>query len=278
MALDLSRIRGLCFDIDGTLSDTDDHLVARFSRGLGPFRRFLFGRSPAQVARRIVLGIESPGNFLLGIPDRLGMDDQVAFALNYFNRLGIQRRRDVFWLVPGVRQALEALHPHYPMSVVSARDEGSTRIFLKQFELESFFQGVATARTCAHTKPYPDPIVWAAEKMGVAPTQCLMIGDTTVDVRAGRAAGAQTLGVLCGFGEEPELRRAGADLIIPSTALVPEVLFPQASPGSSPGLPVHGWGSNLNNPMCKFPNCKPHPWPLGGKTAGIRAFSHGDFA
>ena len=45
-----------------------------------------------------------------------------------------------------------------------------------------------------------------------------MIGDTTVDIRAGKAAGAQTVGVLCGFGEEGELRRVGADLILPSTA------------------------------------------------------------
>jgi phosphoglycolate phosphatase-like HAD superfamily hydrolase len=41
-----------------------------------------------------------------------------------------------------------------------------------------------------------------------------MIGDTTVDILAGKAAGAQTVGVLCGFGEEAELRRAGADLIV----------------------------------------------------------------
>jgi len=232
MTLDLSRIRGLCFDIDGTLSDTDDRLVARFSSRLNPFRRFLFGRSPNAVARRIVLGIEAPGNFLLGIPDRLGMDNHLAYALSFINRLGLQPRRHHFWLVPGVRQALEVLYPHFPMTVVSARDQGSALEFLQQFDLEKFFLGVATARTCAHTKPYPDPILWAAEKMGVAPTQCLMVGDTTIDVRAGRAAGAQTLGVLCGFGEEPELRRIGADLILPTTALLPEVLLPEPSPGS----------------------------------------------
>jgi len=45
-----------------------------------------------------------------------------------------------------------------------------------------------------------------------------MIGDTTVDIRAGRKAGSQTVGVLCGLGEEPELRRCGADVILPSTA------------------------------------------------------------
>jgi len=44
-----------------------------------------------------------------------------------------------------------------------------------------------------------------------------MVGDTTVDIRAGKAAGAQTVGVLCGFGTERELRRAGADLILDNT-------------------------------------------------------------
>jgi phosphoglycolate phosphatase-like HAD superfamily hydrolase len=41
-----------------------------------------------------------------------------------------------------------------------------------------------------------------------------MVGDTTVDIRSGNAAGAQTAGVLCGFGSRRELERAGADLIL----------------------------------------------------------------
>jgi phosphoglycolate phosphatase len=65
--------------------------------------------------------------------------------------------------------------------------------------------------------------------MGVRPEECLMIGDTTVDMRAGKAAGAQTVGVLCGFGEEEELRRLGADLILKSTADLPAV-FNQETP------------------------------------------------
>lgn len=48
-----------------------------------------------------------------------------------------------------------------------------------------------------------------------------MIGDTTADIRAGRLAQAQTVGVLCGFGERDELEKEGADLIIAST---PEIL------------------------------------------------------
>ena len=51
-----------------------------------------------------------------------------------------------------------------------------------------------------------------------------MIGDTTVDIRAGKSAGAQTVGVLCGFGEEQELLRMGADLILKGTSELADVL------------------------------------------------------
>ena len=112
---------------------------------------------------------------------------------------------------------LVQLHTRYPLAVVSARDEAGTLTFMEQYELYSYFSTIVTSQTCIYTKPFPDPILWAAEKMGVAAENCLMVGDTTVDMRAGKAAGAQTVGVLCGFGTERELRRAGADLIIKST-------------------------------------------------------------
>jgi phosphoglycolate phosphatase-like HAD superfamily hydrolase len=53
---------------------------------------------------------------------------------------------------------------------------------------------------------------------------CLMVGDTTVDIRAGKAAGVQTVGVLCGFGEEKELREQGADMILATTPELVQVL------------------------------------------------------
>ena len=61
--------------------------------------------------------------------------------------------------------------------------------------------------------------------MGVSAEECLMIGDTTVDILAARAAGAQSIGVLCGFGEEKELENAGADLIIEQTSFIPNILL-----------------------------------------------------
>ncbi len=45
-----------------------------------------------------------------------------------------------------------------------------------------------------------------------------------MDIRAGMAAGAQTVGVLCGFGEREELERKGADLILETTPLLIDYL------------------------------------------------------
>jgi phosphoglycolate phosphatase-like HAD superfamily hydrolase len=103
------------------------------------------------------------------------------------------------------------------MAVVSARDEKGTMAFLERFDLVQYFDAIVTGLSAKHTKPYPDPVLFAADKLGVAPENCLMIGDTTVDIRAGKSAGAQTVGVLCGFGEEPELRKMGADMILEDT-------------------------------------------------------------
>ncbi len=216
MALDLARIRALCFDVDGTLSDTDDAMVARLARWLAPVRFLFPHREPQQLARRLIMASETPANFLVSLPDRLGLDDELFGLADWLARFSKQPKH--FFLVPGVREMLVALAPRYPMAIVSARDERTTRQFLEQFDLTPFFHCVATATTCRHTKPYPDPILWAASQMGVPPAACLMIGDTTVDIRAGKAAGAQTVGVLCGFGERAELERVGADWILETTA------------------------------------------------------------
>ncbi|HBY07478.1 MAG TPA: hypothetical protein DEH22_06715 [Chloroflexi bacterium] len=225
MPLDIPRIRALCFDVDGTLSDTDDQFVAKFVRLLTPFKFLFPEKNPLSFARKLVMFTEAPGNFLMGIPDKLHIDDEIAAVGDYFFRRGHSQKAGGFLLIPGVTEALTKLNPYFPMSVVSARGGRSTQIFLDQYHLNPFFKAIATAHTCEYTKPYLDPIIWAAAQMGVSSEECLMIGDTTVDIRAAKAAGTQSVGVLCGFGEEVELRESGADLILQSTAQLPQVLL-----------------------------------------------------
>jgi phosphoglycolate phosphatase-like HAD superfamily hydrolase len=223
MPLQPSRIQAICFDVDGTLSDTDDILVGKLTRLLDPFH-FLFPRNqPARLARRFVMAAEAPANFLIGIPDLLGLDRPLFSLVDWVAR-NSGRKPGNFWIIPGVKEMLVECSRHYPLAVVSARDARTTHLFLEQYDLLRYFKCVASAQTCRHTKPFPDPLLWAAREMSVSPQDCLMVGDTTVDMRTGSAAGAQKAGVLCGFGEREELQRSGADVILTSTADLMQVL------------------------------------------------------
>jgi HAD superfamily hydrolase (TIGR01549 family) len=223
MPLQVSRIRAICFDVDGTLSDTDDVMVAQLTELLKPFHVLFPGRDLTRVARGIVMEAEAPANFVYGIPDLIGLDDEIFALRDWIVRQSKKNTRP-FQLVPGTTEMLETLGKRYPLSVVSARDTRTTMDFLNQFNLVSYFKCIATDQTCEHTKPFADPILWAAREMDVLPDACLMVGDTSVDIRAGKAAGAQTVGVLCGFGEEGELREHNADMILSMTAELVQVL------------------------------------------------------
>ncbi len=229
MPLDLPRIHALCFDVDGTLRDTDDQMVQQLASLLKPLR-FLFPDHNTQVyARRIVMSLDGPGNFVKGLTDTWHIDEMLGHLSDRFSKPCAQPKAQPPLIVSGVREMLATLSQHYPLAIVSARGQRSTQIFLDCHELTPYFQIVVTGQTCEHTKPYPDPILWAAKQMNVPAEQCLMIGDTTVDIRAARAAGSQTVAVLCGFGQEGELVRAGADLILPTTALLTGYLLQKES-------------------------------------------------
>lgn len=219
----MGRVRALLFDIDGTLSDSDDRMVA----DLQSYLRHLPGMGNEQkrhdLARSLVRAIETPGNFVLEMADRLGLDGLIARVLDHRARLSelvVER----FPIIAGVPSMLEALRGRYPMAVVSARNEVSSRQFLQLNGLEERFELLVTSQTCRLTKPFAEPLLYAASHLNVPIENCLMIGDTVTDVRAARAAGAQSLSVLCGFGTERELRRSGTHWILESTALLAGLL------------------------------------------------------
>jgi len=218
--IDLTQVRGFLFDMDGTLSDTDDHLIERISRRLRLISWLWKDRDPRRFARWFVMMAESPANFLYSLADRMHLDVHLAKPYDWYSRRRHEKTpaHERFWIVPGVKAMLDQLKGRFPLAVVSARDRNTTLHFLEHFDLMPYFEIVVTAQTCQHTKPFPDPVIYAAKALGLEAEQCVMVGDTIVDVVAGRSAGAQTIAVLCGFGTQRELARAGADLILSSTA------------------------------------------------------------
>jgi len=225
MPIHSEKIRALIFDVDGTLSDTDDRWTYQLEKILKPFSFFIPGDGTKKIARWTIMNIESPMNLIYHWLDHVDLDIWAARTFSYLSQKRNSKQDRKHWLIPGVEEMLDVLAPRFPMAIVSTRDENSTISFLEQFEIRKYFSVIVTALTCRHTKPFPEPVIWASKQLGYSPNECAMIGDTTVDIYAGKAAGAQTVGVLCGFGQENELTKAGADLILPATSSLPDILL-----------------------------------------------------
>lgn len=226
MPIDVSKIQAVLFDIDGTLIDTDDMMVMRLARSLKWIKHLNPNFNPERLARRVIMAGEDPGNYLLSIPDRFGFDDELAKLLVFWEKFRLAKKTIPHLLIPGVKHVLSLLKPAYHLGIVSARGEQVSMSFLDHHGLRPYFNCIVTAQSCSHTKPYPHPILYAANLLNVLPESCVMVGDTVVDIRAGKAANAQTVGVLSGFGEEQELIAAGSNLILPSVASLSDILYP----------------------------------------------------
>jgi len=220
---DSSRVKALLFDVDGTLSDSDDRMVEVIGHKLGFLKRVISEENLQKFARGIVHFAERPGNWLLEVADWLSLDHLIA---KYLDRQELKRNlpAEHFPVIPGIVPMLEELSQKYPFAIVTARNEITTRQFLSHNNLEPYFPLVISSQTCQRTKPFADPLLHAAEILDIPIENCLMIGDTVTDVRAAKAAGAQSLSVLCGFGKEKDLRRAGTDKILPTTSLLAKFL------------------------------------------------------
>jgi HAD superfamily hydrolase (TIGR01549 family) len=199
------------------------------------------GRRAARLARTLVMAAETPTNAAYGFLDRAGLDDEIAALRTLVGRLRQQRRHlrtrspeaadsVPHDMVPDVKFMLDALAPHYPISVVSTGHAPRIDAFLAHHGVRAHVTAVVGAETTPRMKPHADPLLFAARAMGVAPEHCLMIGDTTVDMRTAQAAGAPAVGVLCGFGTRGELEREGAALILDTTSDLLPLLRPADDP------------------------------------------------
>lgn len=234
MPLETSRIRAVLFDVDGTLADTDDQMIASLEKRLRVMRGLFPGRDARPFLRWAVTTAIAPVNTLIGIPDLLHLDQPMIVTANWVSDHVFRSGPGHFTLMTGIVAALSRLRARFPLGIVSARSERATLNFLRQYQLEPFFSVIAHAQSARYTKPHPDPIVWCAERLGVAAGECLLVGDTSVDMTCARRAGAQSVGVLCGFGSRRSLERAGATAILPHTCDLVDLLAGTAPQGQPP--------------------------------------------
>jgi phosphoglycolate phosphatase-like HAD superfamily hydrolase len=217
------EIDAILFDLDGTLIDTDDQAIRFLTRLMMPLARFL-PVVPDVVARRLLMRAETPGNRLVALFDRVGLDDNV-FAIGDTLRSwrGLHPRPNLP-LIDGAGHILNALSAHYRLGIVTTRGRRDADAFLIQHNLAALFDVVVTRESTPRLKPHPAPVQMAARTLGVSLDRCLMVGDTIPDVLSARAAGTWMVATLSGFGEQDELERAGAHAIIQSVAHLGQIL------------------------------------------------------
>lgn len=223
--LDKSKIKAIIFDVDGTLRDTDDEMVRSIELFLLKFEFLISSKKAQTAARSIVMSMENPAQIILHYADKWGWDKfihQIIQGIRWL--LKPFKNTQSFQTIEGVKAMIAELSQHYPLAVASAGDEQTVKAFLAHAGIAPYFNCVATALTCPYTKPFADPLVWAALQMGVDIENCIMVGDTTVDMMAGNNAKTQTVAVLCGFGEREELAALNPNLILTTTADLAEVL------------------------------------------------------
>ena len=210
-----ANVIAVLFDLDGTLLDTDDQAVAKLAKRL----RFIAGNHADHLARRTLMFAETPGNIFITLLDILGLDEpMMRFTDRLRRKRGVYPAHQFQW-IPGTPEMLHALHGRYRIGIVTTRSRYHIDALLTQHpDIGKMVEVSCGLQDTIRLKPHPAPIQLAAKRLGIPVENCLMVGDTTVDVKSARRAGAWSVGVLCGFGQRKELEKAGAHLILNSTA------------------------------------------------------------
>lgn len=203
----------LCiFDLDGTLCDTLESIshcgnLALKDMGLPQASledyKLFVGDGVDMLMRRMLR--------FCGDEKAAGFDELKRRYTEYF-REGCLYRVVPY---PGIVKALEDLQEMGAvMAVLSNKQHENTKDVILRVFGEYYFQCVQGQCEEFPRKPDPTAALFIAEKLGAKPEECLYIGDTSTDMRTGKAAGMYTVGVLWGFRGQEELEEAGADEIV----------------------------------------------------------------
>jgi phosphoglycolate phosphatase len=212
----LRKPRLVVIDLDGTLVDSVPDLAYcadEMMRALGraPWGedkvRTWVGNGVERLVRRALTDTlwEEPSDaeFAKGYPIYMEL-----YAAN------VSARSQLF---PGVMEGLQYLKATgLKRACVTNKAAAFTEPLLKDLGIYSYFDVVVSGDTTPKKKPDPMPLLYASEKLAVAPQDCLMVGDSQHDVQAARAAGFQVVCVPYGYNHGEDIRDAKPDAVIDS--------------------------------------------------------------
>lgn len=208
-------VRAVLLDLDGTLLDTVLDLHAAANGMLGDLARppvavedirAYVGRGIPNLVKRILAGnLEAADD-----PTPPPAEALASFRRHYGEVNG--RAAKPF---PGVMAGLAALKAKgLPLGVITNKAAAFTGPLLERTGLAPFLDVAVSGDQLPRPKPDPMPVIWACGRLGVSPTDVVMIGDSVHDFKAGRAAGCRVWLVPYGYNEGQDVRGLDCDAIV----------------------------------------------------------------
>lgn len=211
------KAKGIFFDLDGTIVDSK---LAYLEAAKIAFK--ILGKKPLEnwAALEIPRRLEQ----CLSINDLVG--DNIKQFLDIYLGTYYSVTKSKTKPFPSTQTTLDLLSKEAKLALITMRYVPKQNIIdeLSQFNLAQFFTYFITALDTEKPKPNPESLIKIIKKMDVNMCDCLMVGDSLVDIRCGKAAGAKTVAVLSGLFTHEELLRENPDLILKDITILPQFL------------------------------------------------------
>jgi HAD superfamily hydrolase (TIGR01509 family) len=125
--------------------------------------------------------------------------------------------------IPGSLELLRALHAR-GLRLGIATSSGRALPFLDRWGVRHLFSGIVGREDVESRKPHPEPVLKCLGYLALDPHEVAYIGDSPIDIRAGKAAGSYTVGVLTGTSPHDVLHGEDPDHILESVIELPGIL------------------------------------------------------
>jgi len=182
------------FDLDGTLADTAPGL----NHAVNVIREQLGLKSLPLELTRPIAGNGAKALLMAGndIHDNL---DKLTEELFQYYKNNLHKEISLF---PGMEEVLQHINKSgFQWGIVTNRLEFLTHALLEHLNLPNHPAVTVCGDTVARCKPYPDPVIHAYNFLKKLPQQCILIGDSSRDIQAGKAAGVKTVAATYGYIE-----------------------------------------------------------------------------
>lgn len=198
------------FDLDGTLADTLADIAAACNHAIGQL-----GKPPIELPAYRYLAGQGLEYLIEHALDGDGTEEQIERGMAGFRTYYGEHYTDQTKPFDGTPAVLDALvKSPMAMAVLSNKPDPATRTVMDEVFAAWKFDVIRGALPDVPLKPDPTSALDVASSLGILPERWAYIGDTRVDMETAKRAGFFAVGVLWGFRDEPELRDAGADVII----------------------------------------------------------------